>query len=163
MAIDTTVKHNFSFCINYLKMLLDGVEADKITQQPFAGANHPAWIIGHITISMEFAASLAGVEYKAPEGYEELFGMKSKPDSEPGKYPGLAALLAELDKSVESVTPGLESVTAEQLAAEMPNEGFRDLMPTVGDGLTFVLNGHITTHIGQLSAWRRANGMPHVM
>ena len=86
--------------------------------------------------------------------------MKSSPVDDASKYPDKATLLAELDKAVEAVAPGIASVSADALAAEMPDEGFRQMMPTVGDGLTFILNGHLWMHIGQLSAWRRACGMP---
>jgi len=152
--------HNFHFGIGYLKMLLEGIDADKTTHQPYPGANHPVWIVGHIADSMGFGAQLAGVDYKAPDGYGALFGMNSSPEDAAAKYPDLAAVLAELDRAVGIIGPALEAVTDEQLAAEMPDEGFRKMMPTVGDGLTFLVNGHITTHVGQLSAWRRACGMP---
>lgn len=160
MAIDSTVMHSFQFSVGFLKNLLEGIDDDKMTQQPSPGMNHPAWIVGHLVSSMEFGAKLAGGSYKAPDGWGELFGMKSTPSDDASKYPDKAALLAELDKSVAAVTPSLESVSTEALAAQMPDEGFRKMMPTVGDGLTFLINGHITMHTGQLSAWRRANGMP---
>jgi DinB superfamily len=160
MAIDSTVMHNYHFSIGFLKTLLEGIDDEKRTHQPSAGMNHPAWIAGHLVSTMEFAATMAGTEYKAPEGWNELFGMSSTPVDDAAKYPALAEILAELDKAVETVGPALDKISAETLGAEMPDEGFRKMMPTVGDGLTFILNGHITMHVGQLSAWRRSCGMP---
>ncbi len=160
MAINSTVKHNLHFGVGYLKMLLQGIDADNLAKQPQPGMNHPLWIVGHLAWTNEFPAGLLGVTYKVPEGWDKLFGMKSEPTDDASKYPDLQTLLAELDKGVEAIGPALESITEEQLAAQMPNEGFRQMMPTVGDGLTFILNGHITFHAGQLSAWRRAIGMP---
>jgi DinB superfamily len=160
MAIDSTVMHSFNFSVGYLKSLLEGIDGDKMTHQPSPGMNHPAWIVGHLVATMEFGAKLAGATYKAPDGWSDLFGMSSTPSDDASKYPDMATLLAELDKAVAAVTPSLESINSDALAAQMPDEGFRKMMPTVGDGLTFLINGHITMHIGQLSAWRRACGMP---
>jgi len=160
MAIDSTVMHSFHFSVGFLKSLLEGIGDDKMTHQPNPGMNHPAWITGHLVTSMEFGAKLAGASYKAPDGWGDLFGMKSTPSDDASKYPDMATLLAELDKAVAAVTPSLELITADALAAQMPDEGFRQMMPTVGDGLTFLINGHIAMHVGQLSAWRRACGMP---
>lgn len=159
MAIDSTVKHNLHFNVGFLKTLLQGIDADKLAHQPEPGMNHPLWIAGHLAWTMEFPAKMLGVEYKVPEGWDKLFGMKSEPVDDAAKYPDLAALLAELDRGVEAVGPAIESISPEALAAQMPDEGFREMMPTVGDGLTFILNSHIAMHAGQLSAWRRACGM----
>jgi hypothetical protein len=109
---------------------------------------------------MTFIAMMSGSSYKSPEGWSSLFGMKSTPVDDPKKYPAMSELLAELDKAVAAVGPGLSKVGAEALAAQMPDEGFRQMMPTIGDGLTFMLTGHLWMHVGQLSAWRRACGMP---
>ncbi len=160
MAIDSTVMHSFHFSVGFLKSLLEGIDGGKMTHQPSPGTNHPAWITGHLIDTMGFVATLTGATYQSPEGWSGLFGMGSTPSDDAAKYPDKAALLAELDKSVAAVMPSLESISAEALAAQMPDEGFRKMMPTVGDGLTFLINGHITMHIGQLSAWRRACGMP---
>ncbi len=160
MAIDSTVMHNYTFGLGFLKSLLEGIDDGKMTAQPKPGMNHPVWIVGHLIDTMGFTAKLAGATYKSPEGWDELFGFKSNPVDDAGKYPSMAALVAELDKAVEAVGPSLEMIDSAALAAEMPDEGFRKMMPTVGDGLAFLLNGHITMHLGQLSAWRRAQGMP---
>ncbi len=160
MAIDSTVMHSFQFSVGYLKSMLEGIDNDQRAKQFFPEMNHPAWIVGHLAVTMEFASTLVGASYKSPEGWGELFGMGSTLLDDTSKYPDLSVLIAELDKGIAAVGPTLESISAEALAAEMPDEGFRKMMPTVGDGLTFLINGHITMHTGQLSTWRRANGMP---
>lgn len=160
MAIDKTVLHSYRFGIGFLKQLCQGIGDDQLTHQPKPGMNHPVWIVGHLVDTMGSVAQMAGASYKAPDGYAELFGIKSKPVGDATVYPALPELLAELDKAVAAVEPGLNNVGAEALAAQTPDEGFRQMMPTVGDGLTFLLTGHIWMHVGQLSAWRRACGMP---
>lgn len=159
MAIDSTVMHNYSFGVGFLKMLLEGIDEDKMTHQPSPGMNHPIWIVGHLAMTMEFMAGMVGSDYKGPEGWEALFGYKSEPVDDPGKYPTIKEAIAELDRAVAVLEPALASATDEALSAQMPDEGFREMMPTVGDGVTFILTGHLAVHTGQLSAWRRAIGM----
>ncbi len=160
MAIDRTVLHSYHFGLHFLKDLLQDIPEDKLTHQPHPGMNHPVWILGHLVTTMGFASMLAKASYQPPQGYQELFGMKSEPVGDAGQYPAMSELLAELDKAVAEVAPALTNIDEEALRSHMPEDGLRDLLPTVGDGLTFILNGHLWMHIGQLSAWRRACGMP---
>ncbi len=51
-------------------------------------------------------------------------------------------------------------IQKQMLLDDVEKERFRKLMPTLGDGMTFLLTGHFWMHLGQLSAWRRACGMP---
>lgn len=155
-----TVMHSYHFGVGFLKQLLEGIESDKMTYQPMPGMNHPAWIVGHLVDTMGFIAELTGSQYRSPEGWPALFGMKSTPVDDLARYPSKAELIAELNKSVAELEPSLGCVTDTMLADAMPHEGFRKMMPTVADGLTFTLTAHFWMHIGQLSAWRRACGMP---
>jgi hypothetical protein len=36
----------------------------------------------------------------------------------------------------------------------------KTLFPTVGAMLAFYMDGHVLMHMGQVSAWRRMQGMP---
>jgi len=36
----------------------------------------------------------------------------------------------------------------------------KEMLPTVRDGVSFLLTGHLGVHLGQLSAWRRMVGLP---
>ncbi len=160
MSIDSTVKHSLKFNVGFLKTLLAGIEEDQMTHQPCPGMNHPAWIVGHLVVTMAGAAKIAGAGYVPPEGWPALFGKQSTPVGEAGAYPAKQTLLDELDKSIEALMPVMDQLDADALAAENPIEGFRERMPTVGDALTFIFNSHLGLHCGQLSAWRRAIGLP---
>ena len=160
MAIDKSVKHCLHFNLGFLKQLLSGVAEDRMTHQPCPGMNHPAWIVGHIVVTMAGAAKLAGADYQAPEGWGALFGKQTTPVDDAGKYPGKQTLIDELDKSVRALGPVIDKLDAATLSAPNPIDGFRDRMPTIGDALTFIFNSHMGLHSGQLSAWRRACGMP---
>jgi hypothetical protein len=97
-----------------------------------------------------------------PAGWDELFGNKSKPLSDAGKYPDKPTLLAALEQSHARLAEAFEHADDAALARENPWEGLRRMFPTVGDLCTFMLTSHETTHLGQLSAWRRAMGLGSV-
>ena len=49
------------------------------------------------------------------------------------------------------------------LAAENPAEGrFKEMFPTVGGAVAFLLGGHVAMHLGQVSTWRRVMGLGSV-
>ena len=43
-----------------------------------------------------------------------------------------------------------------------PIEAVRGFLPTLGDCFVFVMAAHENIHLGQLSAWRRMQGMGRV-
>lgn len=49
------------------------------------------------------------------------------------------------------------------LEGPTPNEDFRQIMPTLGNALVFILWAHEAVHVGQLTSWRKAMGLPPVM
>ncbi len=148
---------------NMLDMLLKDVEDERMAAQPAAGMNHPAWIVGHLAVSWEQASRWAGAGYRAPQGWLAKFDMGSRLLTGRAEYPAKAVLLAELDRGYGSVTPVIENLSDAALADVMPTEGFRGFLPTVEHGLVFGMTGHYLYHLGQLSAWRRAMGLPSAM
>jgi hypothetical protein len=46
--------------------------------------------------------------------------------------------------------------------APTPIEEVRGFLPTLGDSFVFVMAAHENMHLGQLSAWRRVQGMGRV-
>ncbi len=49
------------------------------------------------------------------------------------------------------------------LTADIPDEEFGQIMPTIGDGLGYLVVSHKATHLGQLRAWQTALGMASVL
>lgn len=43
-----------------------------------------------------------------------------------------------------------------------PLEAVRGFLPTLGESFVFVMAAHENVHLGQLSAWRRVQGMARV-
>ena len=151
----------------YGRTLAADLPDDRFTEVPLPGMNPPVWLLGHVAVVGNFALSLlAGLGLDAPAvdlpGWRENFGVGTEPlVYQPGFAPPSAddlrdAVAATHDRfhaRTAEVTPAMcaEPVTIERIAARFP---------THGDLLTHLLTTHDAVHWGQLSAWRRAAGLP---
>lgn len=157
-----SVLHNYAFNLSYAGMLTADVDDEAMCRQPGGIINHPAWQLGHLAYASGFAAMMLGGEAALPESWADLFGRGSTPSDDRSKYPAKAELLATLARLHEQVSEALNGADPSLLAQPVPDEEFRALMPTVGDGLTYLLVSHEATHLGQVCAWRRVMGLPSV-
>lgn len=140
--------------------MLGDLKLDEMCLQPTPGCNHAAWIVGHLAIAADTHGQYAGAE-RLLSDWDPLFGMGSTPKPSSGEYPAKGELIATWHRANERI------VTAAQGADEVllckPTQGpLAATLPTVADFLAFSMTGHAATHIGQLSAWRRAIGRPNM-
>lgn len=150
------------FQTGYARALVGDIADDQMTVQPAAGMNHPAWVLGHLASTAVFGSSMLGLDLATPEGWGGLFGSKSQPTPYRSDYPAKAELLEWFVKLREGLAGAVRSADPSRFDAETPHEGLRRFVPTVGDAVVFMLTTHEAIHLGQLSAWRRAMGMPPV-
>ena len=155
--------HIYAFDLSYLKMLVDEIPEENLCRQPGGIMNHPAWTLPHLVTGAEFAAKLLGLEPSMPEDWWTKYGRGSRPVDDASAYPSRAEALAALEKQHARVSEALEGVDPTLLEQTMPNEEFRQIMPTIGDGLMFLLATHEAGHLGQITAWRRAMELPLVL
>lgn len=154
------VLHSFAYCMDYLReQVTDVVETD-MARQPNGISNHPAWVIGHITYACELLGGAIGVSRWLPRDWATRFATGSVPSADQNLYGSKAELLAALDEAQSRMTKAVEQLTDDQLDAPFPVESYRDVFPTIRHALTQVLIGHTANHIGQVSVWRRAMGLP---
>ena len=71
----------------------------------------------------------------------------------------LVTILIEMVPGDPAVAVLGEQATPEQLARPSTNPYTKEALPTVGDGVAFLLTGHLGVHLGQLSTWRRMIGL----
>ena len=157
-----TILTNYAFGLAFIKMLVADIPDDRICRQPGGMKNHPAWTLGHTAIAAAFAAKLLSREPPVPEGWNELFGRGSTPVEDLSQYPTKEVLLAGLEELRGVAADAFSAADDAQWSQPMPDEEFRQIMPTVGNGLLFLLTQHEWQHIGELCAWRQAMEMPHV-
>ncbi|UCD74545.1 MAG: DinB family protein [Phycisphaerales bacterium] len=153
-------------CLGYGRMLVEDIPADKFFRLPQANMNHPAFLLGHITLSADQALAAIGRPElgTTPEGYRDLFGIGSECVDEAGRYPPKDEIVAYYGQRHEQAIDALHRTPEEVFQGENPAEGqLREMFPTVGAVVNFGLNCHHMAHLGQISAWRRVMGLGPVL
>ena len=154
----------YSFMQHYAGMLLDGINDDQWNHQPFAGANTPTWIIGHLAWVSSNAVALLEHEPFLDEGWKTLFGGGSVvPTAETPSLPSPSEVRDAYATGHERVTSLIPQAASEIFDRPNPHQGLKDTMPTQGGLFAFMMTSHESLHLGQLSAWRRAMGMSPVI
>jgi hypothetical protein len=154
------VLHSFAYALDYLKELVANVPPADMIAQPRGIANHPAWVIGHLTHSCELLAEVVGVPPWLPQGWANRFGTGSVPVANLSACESKDQALAILDESRSRLTHAVERLDNAFLDQPFPDPSYRDVFPTIRHALTQVMVGHTAMHVGQLTVWRRAMGLP---
>ena len=153
--------HSFAYSLDYLREQVADVHtgADMVAQ-PVGIRNHPAWLIGHLAYSCQLLGGVIGVPEWLSADWAARFGTGSEPVADSGRCPTKDDALAVLRDAQSRITRAVEGLDDARLDQPFPDESYRDVFPTVRHALTQVLVGHTAFHVGQLSVWRRAMGLP---
>lgn len=131
--------------------------------QPTNVSNHPEWLIGHLTYARANVAAILGRPGPVlPDELRPRFGTGTQPrpaDDSCEREDQLALFSAAQDH----VAALLPTLTDEVLSAPTPAEPIRKMFPTVRDFVRVILTSHDALHIGQLSVWRKAHGLPSAL
>ena len=152
----------FELNLWYSQKLVADVPDEHMCAQPVAGRvlNHAAFVLGHLAWSADDAAAgQLGLPRACPAGWKELFDIGAQPLPDRSLYPSKAELLRALADAHARLADAVTKAPPEVLNRP-PAEVFRDRCPTVGALLAVWMTTHEATHNGQLSAWRRAMGLP---
>ena len=151
--------------LEYGQKLVADLADDQMALQPApagqAPSNHPAWVFSHLNVYVPIIASIIrNEEFEDPKPHP--FGMLSKPEADRSIY-------APKDELIEAFVKGHEVVAA--LLADSDDSIFQNeiqlprwkgVMPTASIALPYLMFNHENGHFGQISAWRRIQGMPSV-
>lgn len=149
--------------LDYARRLVADVPEERMADQPRPGMNHAAWVLGHLAMTADFVSGILGdATIRHPESWEALFGSGATPVSDRSRYPSKAELVHAVESAYQRVASLLPKVSEARLAEPFPMEEMREMVPSVGDGVVFLVTAHDAVHLGQLSAWRRAMGLPSV-
>jgi hypothetical protein len=150
------------FMRSTLRSMMDTVPEAEFYELPVGGGNSPGWILGHLVLVNRFGLSLLGGDSPDSELLRR-FGPGSSPEAAAENGPGKRELLAAEDESAKALRQGVLQATSEQLSAPQQSPFLNEQFPRVGDMLSHILVSHLSMHVGQLSAWRRARGMPPIL
>jgi hypothetical protein len=152
------ILHVSNFYHHLLEAMVKDVPDEKFCLQPPGLPNHPAWIVGHLSVIRSMANKTLGNPVDFPETWTTLFGRGSTPTDDRAAYPSKDELLGTFRRLHASACEALEKTPAEKFAGPHPIERLREFFPTLGDLMVQAFVGHDGLHVGQLSDWRRANG-----
>lgn len=158
------------FSVIYGEGMLKDVKAELFARRPVINGktiecNHPAWVYGHLGLYSFRVCEFLGIDpgpTVKPAGWDDLFknGSECKDDPTGKIYPAMEKLTKYYMDGYRHVISRLPEVNDEVFARENPATGrFKEVLPTVGGAVTFMMTGHPMSHLGQISTWRRCVGL----
>jgi len=129
-------------------------------------SNHPAFVIGHLNLYPARVLELLqvpSVPIASPKTYHQLFSKDAQcvDDRNCSIYPSKEELLAFFEKSYAIALDSVRQVDDTLLLTENPVDSpTKQFLPTLGSLIGFYLGGHVMSHCGQISAWRRMQKLP---
>ncbi len=170
-SIGPVIRASASLSVLYAERLLNGVSPTQFARLAAPGgvvvkSNHPAFIFGHLALYPSRVLRHLRLDpgpHAAPPAYEPLFksGAECRDDPDAAIYPRMDELTGRFFAGYRAAADAVAQADDDLLLAPNPTEGrMRELFPTIGAALNFYLGGHVQNHLGQMSAWRRAMGLP---
>jgi hypothetical protein len=150
---------------DYAAKLVADLDDEQMVLQPApegkAASNHPAWVLSHLNAYLTPIKSIiTDVEFEDPKGH--AFGMHSKPCSDADVYASKEALIAEFVAQHDEIAALLKSHGDSVFQNKVKLERWQPVMPVASIALPYLMLSHENCHLGQVSAWRRIQGMPSV-
>lgn len=158
--------------------MLQGITPGRFARLPLGPSwqpiqtNHPAFVFGHLALYPSKMCTNIGDDETAeraavPEGWEDLLGPKATclDDPDGSIYPPMEEVVEQFTRTHELAIEALKRADGNVFDRPNPHpaERMRQMMPTVGAMATFYMASHTMLHIGQVSAWRRVEGLGSAM
>lgn len=152
----------FSVMRQMLRDMIESIDDSHFYSSLPGGGNSPGWILGHIVVGHRFGCALLGGPQLDP-GELAMFGPGSSPELDPSGCPSKAALLDAEETSAAAFVAAVKLAPLSALNAPQQSPFLQQEFPRVRDMLSHLLASHLSMHVGQLSAWRRAHAMPSIL
>lgn len=141
--------------------LASDIADERFTAQPVSEINHPAWLFGHITSYHQVIVDLlAGNEFANP--WDAPCGKNSEPNPDRAAYPAKVAILAAHRHGFDQAAAAILEAPASAWTAALEHPTWGKQFDTVAPAVVFLATTHQALHLGQLSGWKRAAGMPRI-
>ena len=147
----------------YTLALLEDLTDEQMVLRPGGNMNHPAWIVGHVAAYHPVVCQLLRGEPVDDPKDDPLFGFAGHgPLDDIKPYGSKRTIVDRFAAGHERVAQTLLGATAEDFKRPPSLPRWAKRFPTVEFMLPDLLIHHESLHIGQISIWRRAAGLPAV-
>ncbi len=162
------ISDGLKLSLGYAEQLVQGVSSDNFGRMAAPGgeavkSNHPAFIYGHLALYAPRIVRLTGGDVPVlPAEFSEVFanGVNCVDDPDGAVYPGMEVITETFFSGYKVAQGALSDAPDEVLSLANPAGGaLVEKFPTIGSMCNFLCSGHIMLHLGQMSAWRRMQGL----
>lgn len=156
---------NWKGNLDYALRLVHDLGDSQIVLQPALHMNHPAWVLCHLChYHPAILALIVGESCPDPAQHPDAprFDEGSTPVPDTAQYPNRRELLERFRLGHEEISEALADVTIERLNEPVALVRWQSLWGATGVALAYLMLMHESVHLGQVSAWRRAQGLPRV-
>ena len=156
------VTEHAAFVNQFIADMVRDIRDDRLADQPGGQVNHPAWILGHLSTGRDRLGQFLDLPPRLEPGWMAKYGFGSTPSANRADYPSKDELLNLYLTGRAELIAAVSAAEDSTLAAPIPDERLRQLFSTVGRFTVQALIAEPMFHLGQISAWRRAMGLPNV-
>lgn len=131
-------------------------------------SNHPAFVYGHLTLypaivlrSCGLDDSPAARDAPPPADFERLFGRRVPCLDDPAGtiYPPMDAIVSAYQRAWRAGLDALRAIPDDAWTQPNRDPDRKATFTTAGFAAVFLLCNHSAVHLGQVSAWRRMEGL----
>lgn len=159
--LETTLEHA-AMCEIWTRCSVDDVPDEDFAKQPAGLTNHPAWVLGHLTFAHDGLTRQLGGAVKRDESWYAPFMAGTTPSSSRADYPSKDELTSAFSDAARMLRATVKKAGEAKLQQPVADENIRDYFPTYERWAAHALTAEGAFHTGQLSAWRKAMGLPGV-
>ena len=167
-SLGNVIADSLQVSLGYGERLLKDIPADRFARFATPGgtvvtSNHPAFVYGHLSLyAPKVLFQIGHPAPPLPDHFEIRFSKDATcvDDTDGDLYPSRDEIVDFFLEGHRMVMAALRSTPDETFQQPNPAEGrMRQLFPTIGSAQAFYCGGHMMMHLGQVSAWRRMEGL----
>ena len=170
-SLGNVIADSLQLSLNYADRLLKDIPAARFARLAAPGgqivqSNHPAFLIGHLSLYapriVEQLGGDAAVLIASPAIQQSCSKDAACQDDPHGTiYPSMAEIAEAFYRGHRAALTALKDASDDLFQTPNPTGGrTTELFPTIGSMHALYCGGHLMYHLGQLSAWRRMEGLP---
>ncbi|MBL8758938.1 MAG: DinB family protein [Phycisphaerae bacterium] len=158
---------------DYGNRLLAGIQPHRFARLAAPGgvtihSNHPAFVFGHLALYPAIVLRSCALDHAPaadaaapPSDFERLFGRRVPCRDDPAGtiYPPMDAIVSSYQRAWRAGLDALRALPDDTWTQPNRDEARNQTFTTVGFAAVFLLCNHSAVHLGQVSAWRRMEGL----